>query len=74
MLDNQNKNTDAFLLHIIVNRSKKYFLDRQQCEGKTTLHFYGNTEDFNTFYIYIKNRENTVADPRQQWLRKRATM
>ena len=35
-----------------------FFLDRQQCEGKPLLHFYGNLEDFNTFYIYIKTKNN----------------
>jgi hypothetical protein len=61
MLDNQDKNTDAFLLYIVVNKSKKYLLHRQNCEGKTTLHFYGNTENFNTFYIYInKNKKQKI--------------
>jgi len=78
MLVNQGKNIDAFLIFVIVNSSKKCFLDRQQCEGNPLLHFYGNTADFNTFYMYIKTknnkRENIVADPCQQWLRERATM
>jgi hypothetical protein len=52
----------------IVDRSKKYFVARQQCTGKPLLHSRGKNKD-----VYTVDRKYNLSAS-QQWLRWRTTM